>query len=86
MNDPDIDSDAGTNNDNEFSVTSNVDREFDMTEDNSICTTSREKSISSPDSIVRDRSDDRPIYPYKWQEMNNQAVQSLILQIRLPLQ
>ena len=64
MDDSDIESDGGTSNDDEFSVMSNVDNEFDMTEDFSIHTPSREKSNSSHDSSVwTDRSDDRPICP-----------------------
>ena len=47
---------------------SNVDNEFDMTEDFSIHMPSREKSNSSHDSSVwTDRSDDRPIYPKLYQ-------------------
>ena len=52
MDDSDIESDGGTSNDDEFSVMSNVDNEFDMTEDFSIHTPSREKSNSSHDSSV----------------------------------
>ena len=51
MDDSDIESDGGTSNDDEFSVMSNVDNEFDMTEDFSIHTPSREKSNSSHDSV-----------------------------------
>ena len=38
--DSDIQSDAGTNNDDEFSIMSNLDSDFDMTEDNSFRTPS----------------------------------------------
>ena len=55
--DSDIESDAGTNNDDKFSSMSSVYNEFDMTEDNSLPALSREKYNSSPDSSVQDRSD-----------------------------
>ena len=74
--DSDIQSDAGTNNDDEFSIMSNLDSDFDMTEDNSLRTPSWMKSYSSPDSSVRDRSDDRSISPKKCQ--GNQKSSSTI--------